>query len=112
MKKGSKIGEFEEIVILTVGVLGDNAYGVAIKDEIEDRVKREVSVGALQTTLRRLEKKGFLAAKQGATSPTRGGRPKLFFSITPYGKKAIQESRDVRNSLWDALPPGLINEIA
>lgn len=112
MKKGSKIGEFEEIVILTVGILGDNAYGVTIKDEIEDRVQREVSVGALQTTLRRLEKKGFLAAKQGDTSPSRGGRPKLYFSITPYGKKAIQESREVRNALWDALPPGLLNEIA
>ncbi len=112
MKKGSKLGEFEEIVILTVGILGDNAYGVTIKDEIEDRVRREVSVGALQTTLRRLEKKGFLSAKQGDGSASRGGRPKLYFSITPYGKKAIQESRDVRNSLWDALPPGLLNEIA
>ena len=112
MKNNLKIGEFEEIVILTVGILGDNAYGVAIKDEIEKRVQREVSVGAMQTTLRRLEKKGFLAAQQGESSPSRGGRPKLFFSITPYGKKAIRKSRETRNALWDALPLSLINEIS
>lgn len=112
MKNNLKIGEFEEIVILTVGILGDNAYGVAIKEEIENRVHREVSVGAMQTTLRRLEKKGFLAAKQGDTSPTRGGRPKLFFTITPYGKKAIQQSRETRNALWNALPASLISEIS
>lgn len=112
MGNNLKIGEFEEIVILTVGILDDNAYGVAIKDAIEDKVGREVSVGALQTTLRRLEKKGFLAAQQGASSPARGGRPKLFFSITPYGKKAIQQSREIRNTLWDSLPPTLLKEIS
>ena len=58
MKK-YQLGEFEEIVLLTVGVLYDEAYGVAIKDEIEERLKRKVSVGALQSALRRMEKKGF-----------------------------------------------------
>ncbi|MEM9328519.1 MAG: helix-turn-helix transcriptional regulator, partial [Bacteroidota bacterium] len=64
MKK-YQIGEFEEVVLLTVGILHGQAYGVTIKDEIENRLKREVSVGALQTTLRRLEKKGFLSSKHG-----------------------------------------------
>ena len=103
MKK-YQIGEFEEVVLLTVGILHGNAYGVTIKDEIEVRLKREVSVGALQTTLRRLEKKGFLSAKHGDSSEPRGGRPKLFFEITAYGKKAIEYTRETRNELWKALP--------
>ena len=64
MKK-IQLGEFEEVVLLTVGVLHGNAYGVTIKDEIEQRLNREVTVGALQVTLRRLESKGFLKSKAG-----------------------------------------------
>ena len=70
MKK-CQLGEFEEIVLLTVGILHGNAYGVTIKDEIEDRLGREVSVGALQVTLRRLEKKGYLKSKHGETEKPR-----------------------------------------
>ncbi len=103
--KNLKLGEFEEIVILTVGILHGNAYGVTIKDEIEKRLDRQVSVGALQITLRRLEKKGYLSSAHGETAPTRGGRPKLFFTITAYGKKAVEYTRQKRNELWDALPP-------
>ena len=106
MKK-AHLGEFEEIVLLTAGILHGKAYGVAIKDEIESRLKREVSVGALQTTLRRLEKKGYLYAKHGESGPARGGRPKLFFTLTATGKQVISESRSSRNSLWEALPPSL-----
>jgi len=82
-----QLGELEEVVLLTVGILHGNAYGVTIKDEIEQRLNREVTVGALQITLRRLESKGFLKSKQGDSSESRRGRPKLFFEITAYGKK-------------------------
>ncbi|HYC86245.1 MAG TPA: helix-turn-helix transcriptional regulator [Chryseosolibacter sp.] len=99
-----QLGEFEEIVLLTVGILHGNAYGVTIKDEIEDRLGREVSVGALQVTLRRLEKKGYLKSKHGETEKKRGGRPKLYFTITAYGKKALAYVRETRNELWDSLP--------
>lgn len=102
--KRYQLGEFEEIVLLTVGILNGNAYGVTIKDEIESRLGREVSVGALQITLRRLEKKGYLKSKHGETEESRGGRPKLYFTITAYGKKAITYIRDTRNELWKALP--------
>ena len=102
--KRIQLGEFEEIVLLTVGVLHGNAYGVTIKDEIEQRLDREVSVGALQVTLRRLESKGFLKSKQGDTNETRRGRPKLFFEITAYGKKALEYSKESRDELWKALP--------
>lgn len=99
-----KLGEFEEIVLLTVGLLYGDAYGVAIKDEIESRTKRKVSVGALQSALRRMEKKGYLSSKEGETNPLRGGKPKRYFSITAYGKKALQNSRELRNELWNAIP--------
>ena len=102
--KRIQLGEFEEIVLLTVGVLHGNAYGVTIKDEIEQRLDREVAIGALQVTLRRLESKGFLKSKQGDTTETRRGRPKLFFEITAYGKKALDYSKDSRDELWKALP--------
>jgi len=103
MKK-YQLGEFEEIVLLTVGVLYGNAYGVAIKDEIETRTERNVSVGALQSALRRMEKKGYLLSKLGEPSPERGGKPKRFFSITAFGKKALDHSRDVRTDLRNAIP--------
>lgn len=99
-----KLGEFEEIVLLTVGLLYNDAYGVALKDEIESRTKRKVSVGALQSALRRMEKKGYLDSRNGEANLLRGGKPKRYFSITAYGKKALQNSRDLRNDLWNAIP--------
>jgi PadR family transcriptional regulator, regulatory protein PadR len=102
--KRIQLGEFEEIVLLTVGVLHGNAYGVTIKDDIEQRLGREVSIGALQVTLRRLESKGFLKSKLGEASENRRGRPKLFFEITAYGKKALDYTRESREELWKALP--------
>jgi len=103
MKK-IQLGEFEEVVLLTVGVLHGNAYGVTIKDEIEQRLDREVTIGALQITLRRLESKGFLKSKSGESNESRRGRPKLFFEITAYGKKALDYSKASRDELWKALP--------
>ena len=102
--KRIQLGEFEEIVLLTVGVLHGNAYGVTIKDEIEQRLKRKVTIGALQTTLRRLEGKGFLKSKAGESTESRRGRPKLFFEITAYGKKALDYSKESREELWKMLP--------
>ena len=98
------LGEFEEIVLLTVGVLFDEAYGLAIKDEIENRLGRKVSVGALQSALRRMEKKGYLVSRFGEKTNERGGKRKRFFTITAYGKKALEYSKMVRNQLWDDIP--------
>ncbi len=99
-----RLGEFEEVVLLAVGILYDNAYGVSIKEEIKSRLDRKVSVGALQSALRRLEKKGYLSSKQGETTSKRGGRPKLYFTLTAAGKSALDYSRQTRNSMWDAMP--------
>jgi PadR family transcriptional regulator, regulatory protein PadR len=103
--KEYQMGEFEEIVLLTVGVLYPEAYGVALKDEIEKRLKRKVSVGALQSALRRMESKGYLHSREGEPNTERGGKPKRYFTITAYGKKALDHSKDVRLALYNAIPP-------
>ena len=103
MKK-FQLGEFEEIVMLTVGILHEDAYGVSIKKEIETRLNRKVSVGALQTALKRLEDKGYLKSREGEATQERAGRPKRYFTITAYGKKAMDYTRTTRNDLWKAIP--------
>jgi len=103
MKK-YRLGEFEEIVILTIGILFKNAYGVSIKKEIETRLARGVSMGALHTALIRLESKGYIKSHEGETSEERAGRPKKYFQITALGKKAMEHTRDTRNELWKAIP--------
>ena len=103
MKK-HQLGEFEELVMLTVGVLYKEAYGVAIKKEIEERLERTVSVGALQSALKRLENKGYLYSYAGEATQERAGRPKRYFEITAYGKQALEYVRNTRNALWESIP--------
>jgi PadR family transcriptional regulator PadR len=103
MKK-YQLGEFEEIVILTIGVLYKEAYGVAIKNEIQTRLSRQVSMGAMHSALVRLEDKGYIKSFDGERTEDRMGRPRRYFQITALGKKAIVYSKDTRNELWRAIP--------
>ena len=103
MKK-YQLGEFEEVVMLTVGVLYGEAYGVSIKKEIESRLSRNVSVGALQTALKRLEDKGYLKSRDGEATEERAGRPKKYFEITALGKRALEHMKGTRDELWSAIP--------
>ena len=103
MKK-YQLGEFEEIVILTIAILYKEAYGVAIKREIESRLLRNVSMGAMHTALVRLEDKGYIKSFQGEGTDERMGRPRRYYQITALGKKAMEYSRDTRNDLWKAIP--------
>ena len=98
------LGEFEEIVILTIGILNNQAYSVSIKDEIEARLSRSVSFGALHTALKRLEEKGYLKSYTGEATDTRAGRPRQYFEITAMGKKAMQHAKETRDELWKAIP--------
>lgn len=98
------LGEFEEIVLLTIGILHKEAYGVSIKDEIETRLKRDVSMGAMHATLLRLEEKGYIKSANGETTEDRAGRPRRYFEITALGKKAIAYSKSTRDQLWNAIP--------
>lgn len=103
MKK-YQLGEFEEIVMLTVAILYKEAYGVSIKKEIETRLKRSVSVGALQSALKRLEDKGYLKSFEGGATEERAGRPKKFFQITALGKRALGHVKSTRDELWNLIP--------
>lgn len=94
------IGEFEELVLLTMATLGDQAYGVAIKEDIESRAKRSVSIGSLHSTLTRLEEKGFINSKLGEPTAERGGRRKRFFRLTNSGKAALTNIKSLRDELW------------
>jgi len=98
------LGEFEEIVILTVGILNNEAYSVSIKNEIESRLSRSVSMGALHTALRRMEDKGYLKSYAGEVTVERAGRPKRYFEITAMGKKAMSYIKSTREELWRAIP--------
>lgn len=100
----TQLGEFEEVVMLAVGILYDKAYGVSIKKEIEERQSRKISVGALQSALKRLEQKGYLKSKEGESTVERAGRPKKYFSITAQGKEALENTRNNRNAMWEAIP--------
>ena len=103
-----QLGEFEEIVIITIAILNNEAYSVVIKDEIESRLSRSVSMGALHTALRRLEDKGYLRSFMGESTQERQGRPKCYFEITALGKKAMLYAKSTRDELWRAIPKTVI----
>ena len=94
------LGEFEELVLLTVAALGDEAYGVSIQQDIETRCKRTISIGALHSTITRLEEKGYLKSWTGGATAQRGGRSKRYFDVTQAGKKVLSEARSLREELW------------
>ena len=105
-----RLGEFEEIVMLTVAILHGEAYGIAIINEIEKRLKRNVSIGALQTVLRRLEKKGLLTSEFGEATRVRGGKRKRYFKVTRFGHKIVRQAKEERNALWNAIPEFAFNK--
>ncbi|MFH6985052.1 PadR family transcriptional regulator [Marinoscillum sp. 108] len=105
-----QLGEFEEVVLLTVAILQGDAYGIAIIEEMETRLDRKVSIGALQTVLRRLEKKGYLKSEFGEATAVRGGKRKRFFSLTQHGRMILHETKEQRLGLWNAIPDFSLSE--
>lgn len=103
--KRAFLGEFEEVVLLTVAILDEEAYGVTVTQEIEQKTGRAVGFSTVHTTLQRLEEKGFLASRMGGATAERGGRRKRFFTVTAAGRRALAEVKQVREQLWEALPP-------
>jgi PadR family transcriptional regulator PadR len=96
-------GEFEQLVLLAVLRLGDEAYGTTIRREIEDRTDRRVTLGALYTALDRLERKGFLRARLGDPTPQRGGRAKRFYRVSPAGRAELARAWIALASMWDGV---------
>ncbi|ARN77061.1 PadR family transcriptional regulator [Nonlabens spongiae] len=98
------LGELEEIVVMIVAILDGEAYSVGIINEMKERLDREVSLGAIQTVLKRLEKKGLLKSEFGRATNERGGKRKRLYEITAEGQEIIDQTREQRNALWEAMP--------
>ena len=97
------LGELEEIVLLTVALLYEEAYGVAVTQKLIELTEREISISAVHATLHRLEEKGFLKSRTGGATQERGGRRKRFFQLTAAGSKAINEIRSMRELFWNQI---------
>jgi PadR family transcriptional regulator PadR len=100
----TRLGEFEEVILLLVGILGADAYAYKIGEEFKSQTKRSVSIGAVHSTLTRLAEKGFIRSVMEKGVSDRGGRRKRIYTLTAPGKKALASSRDFRQSLWDQYP--------
>ena len=97
------LGEFEHIIVLALLRLEDRAYGVTVRQEIEFRTNREVSIGAVYATLHRLETKGYVKSHRGDPTPERGGRSKRFFRVTPKGVAAVNRTQRALQSMTEGL---------
>ena len=102
--KGTNLGEFEELVLLTIGVLQQDAYGVAIKEDIKKRTGRSPSIGALHSALSRLEKKAFLISSLEGATENRRGRRKRFYTLTNFGVKTLKEIYEMRAEMVTSIP--------
>lgn len=98
-----QLGELEELVLLAVAILQEEAYGNAIATDLKERVGRKVSIGSLQTVLKRLEQKGHLTSAFGEATRVRGGKRKKIYTLTNFGRQALEAKRSERQRLWDAL---------
>ena len=99
----SALGEFEQVVLLSILRLGDDAYAVSVRDEIARCTGREVSRGSIYITLDRLETKGYLKSRLADPTPERGGRAKRYYALRPRAVEALRECRRQLQSLWRGL---------
>lgn len=102
--KGTNLGEFEELVLLTIASLASEAYSVAICDELEKYAGRTAKLGVVHAVLNRLEEKGLAKSRMGEASNTRGGKRKRFYEVSHAGKVALTRSKEVRENIWRNIP--------
>jgi DNA-binding PadR family transcriptional regulator len=102
--KGNYIGELEELILLAVGLLYPEAYGVAVMDELEARAGRRLNISAVHSVLTRLEEKGFLKSKMSDPTEERGGRRKRIFLMTAAGKRALDDANELRSQMYNQIP--------
>jgi PadR family transcriptional regulator PadR len=103
MARGSYLGEFEQMVLLAVARLGDDAYGMSILEELQERTGRAASVASVYAALDRLARQGHVSSRVGEPSAERGGRAKRFFALEPSGARALSKAREALSALWDGL---------
>ena len=102
--KGTHIGEFEELVLLTIASLVKNAYSVVICDELSNHADRTVRLGVVHAVLNRLEEKGLVKSELGEATATRGGKRKRFYFLTGVGKASLLRAKEIRDHLWQKIP--------
>ncbi len=97
------LGEFEHVVLLALLRLESNAYGAAIRQLLQSEIDRDVALGALYSTLERMEKKALVVSKFGDATAQRGGRPKRFFTVTAEGKAALKQAKQAMDTMWQGV---------
>lgn len=102
--KETRLGEFEEVVLLLVGILGESAYALNVALEFKSQTGRPVSIGSVHSTMDRLSDKGFLTSEMGEPTASRGGRRKRIYTITASGQGTLEKSKDFKVSLWNQFP--------
>lgn len=102
--KGTNLGEFEELVLLTIAALMDDAYSVAITDELSKHTGRSVKLGVVHAVLNRLEEKGLVRSQLGEATKARGGKRKRFYQLTIPGRSSLVRAKSMRDQLWDRIP--------
>lgn len=104
------LGGLEQVVLLAVAHLGEEAYGVTVRQEIERRTGRSLSLGAIYSTLYRLESKGLVSSRLGESTPERGGRAKRLFGVETEGERALGATRRMLERMWEGAEPVLRGE--
>jgi PadR family transcriptional regulator, regulatory protein PadR len=110
--KGTNLGEFEELVLLTIAALVNEAYSVAICDELAKHTGRAAKLGVVHAVLNRLEEKGLIKSKMGEATSVRGGKRKRYYSVTNAGKAALIKAKEVRDQLWSLIPEMSLKHIS
>ncbi len=105
------LGEFEEMILLTVGILNDKAYGVLIMEELEIQSHRKAKLSAIHAVLKRLQKKGLVTSVMGGATTERGGRRKRMFTLTISGKAILDQVREVRDQMHDQIPQLIFDNV-
>ncbi len=103
MKK-NRVGEFQELILMAIIVLQQEAYGNSIQRELEERLGESISIGAIQTALKRMEVKGLVTSVWGDASSVRGGKRKRLYQATPFAEQVLRDMQDVRSKFWQAMP--------
>lgn len=97
------MGEFEQLVLLALLRLDNDAYGMEVLEEIQLRTGRDVSYGAVYTTLDRLEQKGYVTHRMGEATPERGGRARKYFRVQPEGRAALRATQEALQVMWEGV---------
>jgi len=103
MEKEKFLGEFEQFLLLAILKLGDNAYGSTIRQLLAETISRDVTIGALYTTLERMEKKGLVESRMGEATAERGGRAKKYFKVSAQGQTSLKRSKQALANMWQGL---------